>query len=130
MYARHLCLKAGVQFVLGRPQGDLEHLIIEGSGSSKRATGIKTRDGKSHSADLVIVACKLLPFYLGFMSWLLTVAGGPWTTSVLPESHRSVEATMGTVMFVDIPSHRQDLRKKFHPDNFPIWRFIQGEGEG
>lgn len=57
-------------------------------------------------------------------------AGGPWTSSVLPDSHRSVEATMGTVMFVDIPSHRQDLRKKFHPDNFPVWRFIQGEGDG
>lgn len=112
VYARHLCVNAGVKFVLGRPHGELENLIIEGSGSSKRATGIKTRDGQSHSADLVVVAC------------------GPWTTSVLPDSHRSVEATMGTVMFVDIPSHREDLRKKFHPDNFPVWRFIQGEGEG
>ncbi|KAL1846002.1 hypothetical protein Plec18170_009475 [Paecilomyces lecythidis] len=37
---------------------------------------------------------------------------------------------MGTLMFVDIPANRQDLRKKFHPDNFPVWRFIQGQGEG
>lgn len=37
---------------------------------------------------------------------------------------------MGTVMFIDIPEDRQDLRTKFHPDNMPVWRFIQGEGEG
>jgi sarcosine oxidase/L-pipecolate oxidase len=37
---------------------------------------------------------------------------------------------MGTVMFVDIPKDRKDLREKFHPYNFPVWRFIQGDGEG
>jgi sarcosine oxidase/L-pipecolate oxidase len=36
---------------------------------------------------------------------------------------------MGTVMFIDIPSNRQDLREKFHPDNFPVWRFLEGSGE-
>lgn len=36
---------------------------------------------------------------------------------------------MGTVMFIDVPEHRQDLRQKFHPDNMPIWRFLQGEGD-
>ncbi|KAJ5569878.1 uncharacterized protein N7459_009308 [Penicillium hispanicum] len=111
VYARHLCEKAGVKFVLGRPQGELDNLIVDQSGSSKRITGIKTRDGLSHSADLVIVAC------------------GPWSSSVVPEAHRSVEATMGTVMFIDVPEDRPDLRKRFHPDNFPVWRFLEGEGE-
>lgn len=36
---------------------------------------------------------------------------------------------MGTLMFVDVPEDRQDLRSKFHPDNFPVWRFLEGEGE-
>ncbi|KAJ5095638.1 hypothetical protein NUU61_004994 [Penicillium alfredii] len=111
VYARHLCEKAGVKFVLGQPQGELDQLIVSKSGSSKRVAGIRTRDGLSHLADLVVVAC------------------GPWTSSVIPEASRSVEATMGTVMFVDIPEDRQDLRKRFHPDNFPIWRFLEGEGE-
>ncbi|OQD74928.1 hypothetical protein PENDEC_c009G00674 [Penicillium decumbens] len=111
VYARHLCQKAGVKFVLGRPQGELQDLIVDKSGSSKRVTGIKTCDGLTHSADLVVVAC------------------GPWSSSVIPEAHRSVEATMGTVMFIDIPADRQDLRKKFHPDNFPVWRFLEGSGE-
>jgi sarcosine oxidase/L-pipecolate oxidase len=37
---------------------------------------------------------------------------------------------MGTVMFIDIPKDRKDLREKFHPDNIPVWRFIQGVGDG
>lgn len=58
VYARHLCEKAGVKFILGRPQGELEKLIIDKSSASKRVTGIKTRDGRTHSADLVVVACE------------------------------------------------------------------------
>ncbi|CAG8207395.1 unnamed protein product [Penicillium salamii] len=112
VYARHLCQKAGVKFVLGRPNGELDHLLVEGSGAKKQVKGIKTRDGLTHLSDLVVLAC------------------GPWTSTVLPEAQRSVEATMGTVMFIDIPEDRKDLREKFHPDNFPVWRFIQGEGEG
>ncbi|QKX63017.1 uncharacterized protein TRUGW13939_10185 [Talaromyces rugulosus] len=110
VYARYLCEQAGVKFVLGRPHGELEELITEQAGSQKRVTGIRTKDGLSHSAGLVVVAC------------------GPWTSSVLPEAHRSVEATMGTVMFVDIPKDRKDLREKFHPDNFPVWRSYEGGG--
>ncbi|CAG8899629.1 unnamed protein product [Penicillium egyptiacum] len=112
VYARYLCQKAGVKFVLGRPRGELEHLITEQDGSDRSVKGIKTRDGLTHPADLVIVAC------------------GPWTAAVLPEAYRSVEATMGIVMFIDVPEDRKDLREKFHPDNIPVWRFIQGEGEG
>ncbi|OQE75587.1 hypothetical protein PENNAL_c0073G09655 [Penicillium nalgiovense] len=112
VYARYLCQKAGVKFVLGHPQGELDHLITKQNGSDKRVKGIKTCDGSTHAADLVVVAC------------------GPWTAAVLPEAHRSVEATMGTVMFIDVPEDRKDLREKFHPDNIPVWRFIQGEGEG
>lgn len=60
MYARYLCEKAGVRFVLGKPHGELKQLITEQSGASKKVTGIRTRDGQSHSADLVVVACEFL----------------------------------------------------------------------
>lgn len=50
-----------MKFALGRPQGELQDLIVDKSGSSKRVTGILTRDGLAHSADLVIVACKYNP---------------------------------------------------------------------
>ncbi|KAI8649199.1 DAO domain-containing protein [Fusarium keratoplasticum] len=111
VYARFLCLQAGVKFVLGEPQGKFETLIIENNGRAKRVAGIRTADGKRHFGDLVIVAA------------------GSWSSSIVPEAHRTVEATAGTVMFIDIPPHRQDLRAKFHPDNYPVWSYRAGEGE-
>ncbi|KAJ5102233.1 hypothetical protein NUU61_004455 [Penicillium alfredii] len=111
VYARFLCENAGVKFVLGEPQGKLDHLIMEKNGLEKKAKGIKTADGLSHFADLVIVAA------------------GSWSASIVPEAHRTVEATAGTVMFIDIPRHRQDLWEKFHPDNYPVWSYRRGEGD-
>ncbi|KAI8654068.1 DAO domain-containing protein [Fusarium sp. Ph1] len=111
IYAKFLCEQVGVRFVLGDPQGKLSSLIVENDGLNKRVAGIKTCDGLRHFGDLVIVA-----------------AGG-WTASIIPEAHQTVEATAGTVMFIDIPKHRQDLWKKFHPDNYPVWSYRRGEGE-
>ncbi|RDL31799.1 Uncharacterized protein BP5553_09201 [Venustampulla echinocandica] len=111
VYARFLCVKAGVKFVLGEPQGKLESLIYENNGTQKRVIGIKTYDGKRHFSDLVIVA-----------------AGG-WTASIIPEAHNAVEATAGTVMFVDIPQDRQDLRRRFHADHYPVWSYQRGAGD-
>ncbi|KPM38583.1 hypothetical protein AK830_g8002 [Neonectria ditissima] len=109
-YAKFLCEKAGVKFVLGDPQGKLSSLIIESQGQEKRVAGINTCDGLRYFGDLVIVAA------------------GSWTSSIIPEAHQTVEATAGTVMFIDIPEHRQDLRKRFHPDNYPVWSYRRGQG--
>lgn len=130
VYARFLCEKAGVKFILGRPQGQLESLVVEGSGSSKKVTGIKTCDGLTHDADLVVVACEYTHCHDESDHRLMSSQGGPWSSTVIPEAHRSVEATMGTLMFVDVPAERKDLRERFHPSKFPIWRFLQGEGDG
>ncbi|KAM6509895.1 hypothetical protein FALCPG4_017530 [Fusarium falciforme] len=111
IYAKFLCEQVGVKFVLGDPQGKLSSLIVENDGLNKRVAGIKTCDGLRHFGDLVIVAA------------------GSWTASIIPEAHQTVEATAGTVMFIDIPKHRQDLWKKFHPDNYPVWSYRRGEGE-
>ncbi|KAH8696216.1 FAD dependent oxidoreductase [Talaromyces proteolyticus] len=111
VYTRFLCEQAGVNFVLGDPQGKLSSLIVEDKGVQKRVKGIKTYDGLSHFGDLVIVAA------------------GSWTASIIPEAHHTVEATAGTVMFIDIPKERQDLWKKFHPDNYPVWSYRKGDGD-
>ncbi|KAF4461055.1 sarcosine oxidase [Fusarium albosuccineum] len=111
VYAKFLCEQAGVKFVLGDPQGKLSSLIIENDGLKKRVAGIKTADGLRHMGDLVIVAA------------------GSWTSSIIPEAHQTVEATAGTVMFIDIPKHRQDLWERFHPDNYPVWSYRRGEGD-
>ncbi|KAH7131605.1 FAD dependent oxidoreductase [Dactylonectria estremocensis] len=111
VYAKFLCEQAGVNFVLGDPQGKFSSLIIENDGVHKRVAGIKTCDGLRHFGDLVVVAA------------------GSWTASIIPEAHQTVEATAGTVMFIDIPNHRQDLWKRFHADNYPVWSYRRGDGE-
>jgi sarcosine oxidase/L-pipecolate oxidase len=55
-------------------------------------------------------------------------AAGGWTASIIPEAHRAVESTAGTVMFIDIPKERRDLWERFHPDNYPVWSYRRGEG--
>ncbi|KAJ5157919.1 uncharacterized protein N7482_009019 [Penicillium canariense] len=111
VYARFLCEKAGVKFVLGDPQGKLQTLIVEKNDQEKKVTGIKTCDGLSHFGDLVIVA------------------SGGWTASIIPEAHRAVETTAGTVMFIDIPKERTDLWERFNVKNFPIWHYRSGDGD-
>ncbi|KIX07702.1 uncharacterized protein Z518_02356 [Rhinocladiella mackenziei CBS 650.93] len=111
-FVRFLCEQAGVEFVLGDPQSKVQSLVIEGAGPSKRVTGVKMCDGRSHSGDIVIIVLR-----------------GPWTASIIPEAHRTVEATAGTVMFMDIPKARKDIWEKFSPQNFPVWSYRRGEGE-
>ncbi|KND91998.1 L-pipecolate oxidase [Tolypocladium ophioglossoides CBS 100239] len=111
VYARFLCEQDGVKFVLGDSQGKIETMVVEQRGQQKKVTGIQTCDGRSHFGDLVIVAA------------------GSWTPSIIPEAHRAIEATAGTVMFIDIPRHRQDLWEPFHPDNFPVWFYQKGDGD-
>ncbi|KAJ9647650.1 hypothetical protein H2204_000280, partial [Knufia peltigerae] len=111
IYARFLCEKAGVRFVLGSPQGQLKTLIVANEGNGKQVTGIQTYDGKSHHGDIVIVAC------------------GGWTASVIPEAARTVETTAGTLMFIDVPKERKDIWDKFDSKHFPAWSYRRGEGD-
>ncbi|KAJ9619297.1 hypothetical protein H2203_008626 [Taxawa tesnikishii (nom. ined.)] len=98
-FALYLCHKAGVNLHLGPSQGHFQSYIKNGS----RVTGIRTADGVSHSAALVLVA-----------------AGG-WTPSLLPEADRLLEATAGSIVTIQIPRERQDLWDRYSPANFPVW---------
>ncbi|EIW65833.1 hypothetical protein TREMEDRAFT_41277 [Tremella mesenterica DSM 1558] len=104
-WARYLCEKAGVKFILGPEVGKLDDLIYEGEGDSKKVVGLKTADGKEHKADVVVVAC------------------GGWTPSVLPDLNGALEATAGSVATITIPKERQDLWDKFSPEKFPCWGY-------
>lgn len=118
-----------MKFVLGDPQGKLASLITEKIGQEKKVIGIRTCDGQRHAADLVIVAgngpCLLIVLPL----FLTSCAAGGWTASIMPEARQTVETTAGTLMFIDIPKHRQDLWTKFHPDNYPVWSYRRGHGD-
>ena len=76
--------------MLGPKTGRLEELVREG----EKVTGIKTADGRTHDADLVIVAC------------------GPWTPSIVQETNGSLEATGGSVVTITLPKERKDLWEK------------------
>lgn len=109
LYANKACLyvnsvlkSRGVKFVTGGDAGTVESLNEEGGA----VQGITTADGKTHKADLVIVAC------------------GPWSSALVPKLAGLSEAMSGNVAVVKIPKNRPDLLKKYHPDNFPMlmWR--------
>lgn len=68
VYARFLCEKAGVQFVLGDPKGKFVNFITETNGTEKKVKGIKTADGLRHLGDLVIAAGRFSHLRIGTKS--------------------------------------------------------------
>ncbi|RDW84777.1 FAD dependent oxidoreductase-4 [Coleophoma cylindrospora] len=104
IWARHLCQKAGVRFVLGT-KGKLDELIIEGTGDAKQVKGLKTADGVEHYMDVTIIAC------------------GGWTPSLVPEVEGVLETTAGSVVAFQLPKDRKDLWDKYSPENFPVWAY-------
>jgi sarcosine oxidase/L-pipecolate oxidase len=93
----HLCQEAGVNLKLGDCGKFKEFVESEG-----KVVGLKTTDGVTHHAGLVIVA-----------------AGG-WTPSLVGEADQLLETTAGSVLTVQIPESCQDLWEKFSPKNFPV----------
>ncbi|KAG9686125.1 nucleotide-binding domain-containing protein, partial [Aureobasidium melanogenum] len=103
-YALYLCQKAGVNLHLGSSVGKFYSFLKSGTA----VTGIKTADGKSHKAALVIMAT------------------GGWTPSLLPAAQPLLETTAGTILTINLPKSRQDLWDKYAPANFPVWSWNMG----
>lgn len=66
-YLQRIAVSDGVDFQLGPERGLFDSLVLEGVKSSstqspsiKKAIGIKTRDGKFHPSDTVVIAGKSL----------------------------------------------------------------------
>ncbi|KAL1762840.1 FAD dependent oxidoreductase-domain-containing protein [Schizophyllum commune] len=99
-YAQYLCTKAGVKFVFGEA-GKVVNLVKE----EGKVVGVKTADGQTHRADLVILAC------------------GGWTPSLLPEVCDRLETTAGSVVQIQLPpkDERLDLWDKFSPERSVVW---------
>ncbi|OSX59279.1 hypothetical protein POSPLADRAFT_1183975 [Postia placenta MAD-698-R-SB12] len=96
--------KSGTQFVEGPEKGVFASLLVEGSDDSKRAIGIVTKDGKEHSADLVIMAC------------------GSATPMLVPEVSRVLEATAGSVITIRLPPREEapELWDKYSSEITPV----------
>lgn len=106
IWARHLCEKAGVRFILGPKRGKFSEMVVAASATgAKVVNGVKSADGVTHPADVVIVA-----------------AGG-WTPSIVPEVSGALETTAGSVITIQLPLNRKDLWDKYSPDNFPVFAY-------
>ncbi|KAF9878833.1 FAD dependent oxidoreductase [Colletotrichum karsti] len=104
-FALHKAASQGVKFVLDPEAGALESLVYEG----KQIAGIKTRDGKTHTAKLTILAC------------------GGWTPSILPAMDGLCETTAGSVVLLKIP-RSSPLFDRFAPENFPTFTYKVRDG--
>lgn len=103
-YALYLCQKAGINLHLGSSTGTFDSFLY----SDTTVTGIKTADGTSHQAALVIMAT------------------GGWTPSLLPAAQPLLETTAGTILTINLPHSRQDLWEKYAPASFPVWSWNMG----
>lgn len=100
LYAKYLCTKLGVRFILGGQKGTFKKYKTDETG--KIINGIVTEDGLSHDANLVVVSA------------------GPWSTSLVPEIDGINEAASGNILMFKIPEHRKDLLDKYRSKNFPL----------
>lgn len=104
-FALHKAQRLGVKTIFGAESGCLVSLVRNGG----RVTGINTRDGRQHSANLVVLAC------------------GGWTPSLLPQLDGLCETTAGSVALLKIPKS-SPLYNRFAPENFPSWTFNMRHG--
>ncbi|KAF2008879.1 putative sarcosine oxidase [Aaosphaeria arxii CBS 175.79] len=100
-FALHKAKALGVDFVFGAPQGQFESLCYD-SKEKEKVVGIRTMDGKTHTAAMTIVAC------------------GGWTPVLLPQLDGLCEATAGSVVLLKIP-RSSPLWDRLLPENFPTW---------
>lgn len=103
LWVKYLCERSGnVEFHYGT-QGELTKLLYNGDDNSVK--GIITKDGKTHTAD-----------------WVVLAAGG-WTTKFLPEELTPrLEAVGSSYILIQIPKDRQDLLNKYRRWPMINWR--------
>ncbi|PSN64127.1 FAD dependent oxidoreductase [Corynespora cassiicola Philippines] len=108
-FALHKARQYGATFVLDSTAGAFVSFTTSSSG---QVTGIKTKDGKTHEAELTIMAC------------------GGWTPSLLPQLDGLCETTGGSVIIYKIP-RSSPLWDKLSPERFPSWSWkIRDGAEG
>ncbi|KAK5054625.1 hypothetical protein LTR84_001516 [Exophiala bonariae] len=104
--ALHRAKTYGVQFVLGLGKGEFESFSYD---SAEKVNGIRTRDGKTHFAKIVVIAC------------------GGWSPGLIPQLDGLCETTAGSVIHLRIPPD-SPLFGRFAPENFPTWTYRVRDG--
>ncbi|KZL86839.1 fad dependent oxidoreductase [Colletotrichum incanum] len=107
-YFYKLALRQGVTFHFGSEKGAFDSIIEESLPvpGQKKAVGVKTKDGVSHKADVVVIAA------------------GSFSTQLLPDLSYHLESSAGSVVTFKVDKDDSDLWDKYSPERFPVitWR--------
>ncbi|CAI7589992.1 unnamed protein product [Penicillium glandicola] len=106
-FALHKARSLGAKFIFGDKKGCMKELCYQGS----KVIGVKTRDEKTHPAEMTVLAC------------------GGWTPVLLPELDGLCEATAGSVMLFKIPQ-QSPLWDRLGAERFPTWMWNMRDGAG
>ncbi|TID13338.1 hypothetical protein CANINC_004936 [Pichia inconspicua] len=77
--------------------------------SATTVKGIRTKDGKEHKADLVVVSA------------------GPWSTSLVLQLQHRTQASLANIVYLEIPKTRQDLIDKYSEYPHIQWKTTTSE---
>ncbi|KAF6832640.1 putative FAD dependent oxidoreductase [Colletotrichum plurivorum] len=115
-YFYKLAVRQGVVFHFGPEKGAFDGLLEqEGPDSSrKKAVGVKSKDGLSHAADVVVIAA------------------GSFSTQVLPDLAYHVESSAGSLVTFKIDRSETALWDKYSPERFPVltWKSAARTADG
>ncbi|KAK7228924.1 hypothetical protein V2G26_001094 [Clonostachys chloroleuca] len=113
-YVHDRAVEEGVTFHFGPEKGEFDSLVVEETGASKRAVGLKTKDGSIHKADIVVIAA------------------GSFSTQLLPDLAYHLESSAGSVVTYKIDKSNTELWDKYSPQRFPVitWKSAPRSGNG
>ncbi|KAL4915239.1 FAD dependent oxidoreductase [Aspergillus aurantiobrunneus] len=116
-YYQGLAVDKGVVFCFGAQKGAVEGLVkvqSENEAGKEKVTAVKTRDGKVHDADVVVVAA------------------GSFSTQVLPELSYHLESSAGSIATFKIDKANTELWEKYSPERFPVmtWKSVPRDSSG
>ncbi|EYE99693.1 NAD(P)/FAD-dependent oxidoreductase [Aspergillus ruber CBS 135680] len=116
-YYQKVAADKGVEFRFGPAKGAVESLVKSSSeidSGKERVTGIKSKDGQLHNADVVVVAA------------------GSFSTQILPELSYFLESSAGSLATFKIDPANTELWDKYSPERFPVmtWKSIPRDSSG
>ncbi|KAL4787736.1 FAD dependent oxidoreductase [Aspergillus varians] len=116
-YYQKVAEEKGVVFRFGSEEGAVDGLVkseVSGETGKEKVTGVRTKDGKIHHADVVVVAA------------------GSFSTQVLPELSYHLESSAGSVAAFKIDRSNTELWDKYSPEKFPVmtWKSVPRDGSG
>ncbi|KAL4965245.1 NAD(P)/FAD-dependent oxidoreductase [Aspergillus stella-maris] len=116
-YYQEVAVERGVVFRFGPEEGCVEELVksdVKDDSSRERVTGMKTKDGKIHYADVVVVAA------------------GSFSTQILPDLSYHLESSAGSVAAFKIDPANKELWDKYSPERFPVmtWKSVPRDSSG